>query len=96
MEEAFEQTVVAKHFQGAHLAGSSQSHAVMLLVFHKRRLLRGELLKHSGNGSGADTEMLRQGAAGYLFLIGGSEFQDGFQVVVRGLCTVGSVRSRYH
>ena len=43
----------------------------MLFVFHQRRLLRGELLKHSGDGSSADIEMLGESVAGDPFLVPG-------------------------
>ena len=58
MEETLQQTVVAKNLQGSHLAGRRQTHAVVLFVFHERRLLCRELLQHSSYGSGADTEMM--------------------------------------
>ena len=61
MEEALQQTVVAKNLQGAHLPRWRQTHAMMLFVFHERRLLRRQLLQHSRDGSRADAEMLRRG-----------------------------------
>lgn len=75
MEEALQQTVVPKNLQGAHLSRCSQSCAVVFLIFHKRRLLRRELLEHSGDGSGTDTEMLREGVARYPFLFGAAQLQ---------------------
>jgi hypothetical protein len=70
MEETLQQTVVAKNLQSAHLPRCSQTRAVVLLVFHKRRLLCRELLEHSGDGSGTDAKMLSKGVAGHPFLFG--------------------------
>ena len=39
MEETLQQAVMAKNLQSTHLPRGSQTHAVVLLVFHKRRLL---------------------------------------------------------
>ncbi len=58
MEEALQQTVVTKNLQSAHPPHDSQTHTLVLLVFHKRWLLRCELLEHSSNGSSTDAEML--------------------------------------
>ena len=68
MEETLQQTVMAKNLQRAHLPGGRQTHAVVLLVFHKRWLLCRELLQHSGDGSGTDAEMVGEGVAGHPFL----------------------------
>ena len=91
MEETLQQTMVAKNLQSAHLPGRGQTHAVMLFVFHEGRLLRRELLQHSGDGSGADTEMLSEGVAGHPFLFGAAQLQDRFQIVVYRFRGVRSV-----
>ena len=44
MEEALQQTMMAKNFQSSHLPGRRQTHAVMLFVLHEGRLLCRELL----------------------------------------------------
>jgi hypothetical protein len=82
MEETLEQAVMAKNFQGAHLPSRRQARAAVLFVFHKRRLLRRELLKHSSYGSCTHTEMVGEGVAGHAVLFGATQLQDRFQVVV--------------
>ena len=91
MEETLQQAVMAKNLQSAHLSGRCQTHAVVLFVFHERRLLRRELLEHSGDGSRTDTEMLGEGVAGHPFLFGAAQLQDGFQIVVYGFRVVRSM-----
>ena len=61
MEETLQQTVRAKNLQSAHLTGCSQTHAVVLLVFHKRWLLCRQLLEHPSDRSSADAKMQSQG-----------------------------------
>ena len=58
MEEALQQTMVAKNLQSSHLAGRRQTRAMMLFVFHEGWLLCSELLQHSSYGSRTDTKML--------------------------------------
>jgi hypothetical protein len=78
MEEALQQTVVTKHLQSAHLPGCGQTHAVVLLVFHKRRLLYREFLEHTSHGSSTDTKMMSEGVAGHLYLGGTSKLEYRF------------------
>src|SRR5271168_454614 len=59
VQEAFEQPVVANHFQSASPAGWRKTHTVVLFVTHEGGALPGELLQHSGYGSGADSEPFR-------------------------------------
>ncbi len=73
MEEALQQTMVAKNLQSAHLPGRCQTHTVVLFVFHERWLLRGELLEHSRHRSSTDTEMLGESVTGHLFLFGAAQ-----------------------
>ena len=68
VEEALQQAVMAKNLQSAHLPYCRQTHAAVLFVLHKRRLLRRELLEHSSDGSRTDTKMLSKGVAGYPLL----------------------------
>ena len=96
VQETLQQTMVAKNLQSAHLPGCGQTHAVVLFVFHKRRLLRRELLEHSGDGSRTDTEMLRESVAGHPFLFGAAQFQDRFQIIVDRFRVVRSMCSRWH
>jgi hypothetical protein len=91
MEETLQQTVMAKNLQSAHLPRGSQTHAVMLFVFHKWRLLRRQLLEHSSDGSSADTKMLSQSVAGHPFLRGTAQLQYRFQIVVYRFRGVRSV-----
>ncbi len=98
VEETLQQTVMAKNLQSAHLPGRSQTHAVVLFVFHKRRLLCRELLQHSSYGSGTDTEMLSEGVAGHPFLFRAAQLQYRFQIVVYrfrgvGSCALGGTKS---
>src|ERR1039458_2399296 len=58
MEVALQQTMVTKNLQSSHPAGRSQTHAVVLFVFHKGGLLGSEFLQHSGYGSGTHAEMM--------------------------------------
>jgi hypothetical protein len=78
MEETLQQTVVTKNLQSARLPRCSQTHAVVLLVFHKRWLLCRELLEHSSDGSGTDTKMPGKGVAGHPFLFGAAQLQYRF------------------
>src|SRR6266700_3071166 len=78
MEETLEQTVVAKNLQSAHLPGRCQTHAVMLFVLHKTWLLRSQLLQHSSNGCGADTEMLCDCVARDTLLFRSGQLEYGF------------------
>ena len=96
MQETLQQAVVAKNLQSAHLPRGRQTHAVVLFVFHKRRLLRGELLQHSGDGSGADAKMPGEGVAGHPFLFGAAQLQDRFQIIVYRFRVVWPVSSRWH
>ena len=96
MQEPLQQTVVPKDLQSAHLARGSQTRAVVLLVFDGWRLLCGELLKHSSNGSGTDTKMPGQGVAGRRFPFGAAQFQYRLQIIVYRLRVVGPARSRWH
>ena len=68
MEEALQQTMVAKNLQGSHLPTCRQTHAMMLFVFHEWRLLRSELLEHSCYGSSSDTEMMGENVASHTVL----------------------------
>src|ERR1035441_10370523 len=63
MEETLQQAVMAKNLQSAHLPTRCQTHAAVLFVFYKRRLLRRELLEHTGDGCGTNAEMQRVDAA---------------------------------
>lgn len=96
MEETLQQAVMAKNFQSAPLSGRRQTHAAMFFVFHKRRLLRRELLQHSGYGGGADAEVLRERIAGDPLLFSAAELQDGFQIIIYGFRGVRSMYSRWH
>ena len=96
MKEALQQAVMAKNLQSPHLPSCGQTHAVMLFVFYKRPLLRRELLEHSSDGCGTDTEILREGVAGHPFLFRPSQFQYRFQIVVYGLRGVRPMCSRFH
>ena len=82
VKETLQQAVVAKHFQGAHLTRGRKTYAVVLFVFHAGRLLRRQLLEHSGDRRGADAEMLSEGVAGHPLLFGPGQLEDGFQVIV--------------
>ena len=96
MEEALQQTMVAKNLQSSHLAGRRQTRAVMLFVFHEGRLLCRELLQHSSYGSRPDTEMMSQGVARHPFLFSAAQLEDGFQIIVYGFRGVRRASSRYH
>ena len=96
MEETLQQAVMAKNLKRAYLPGRSQTHAVVLLVFHKRRLLCRELLQHSSHGGSTDTEMMGEGVAGHSFLFRAAQLQYSFQIVVYRFCGVGPVYSRWH
>lgn len=96
MEKTLQQAVVAKNLQSAHLPSRCQTHAVVLFVFYKRRLLRRELLEHASNGCGTDTEMLREGVAGHPFLFRPGQFQYRFQIVVYRFRVVRPMASRRH
>ena len=96
MEEPLQQTVVTQNLQSALLAGRGQTRAVVLFVFHKWRLLCGELLKHASDGSGTDTEMPGQGVAGRRFLFGAAQLQHRLQIIVYRLRVVGPASSRWH
>src|SRR5947209_2671720 len=96
MEEALQQTMMAKNLQSPHLAGRRQTRAVMLFVFHEGWLLCRELLQHSSYGSRADTEMMSHGVAGHPFLFGAAQLQDRFQIVVYGFRGGRYTRSRRH
>ena len=96
MEEALQQTMVAKNLQSAHLPGRCQPHTVVLFVFHKRRLLCSELLEHSGHGSSTDTKMLGERVTSHPLLFGAAQFQYRFQIVVYGFRGVRSMGSRWH
>ena len=96
MEETLQQTMVAKNLQSAHLPVCCQTHTVVLFVFHKRRLLCGEFLEHSGHGSSTHTEMLGERVTGHPLLFGAAQFQYRFQIVVYRFRSVRSVASRWH
>jgi hypothetical protein len=96
MEETLQQTVVTENLQSALLPGCSQTRAVVLLVFHKRWLLRRQLLEHSCDGSGTNAKMLSEGVAGHSLLFGPAQLQYRFQIVVYGFRGVSAVDSRYH
>jgi hypothetical protein len=68
MEETLQQAVMAQNLQGAHLPSRRQPRAPVLFVFHKRGLLRRELLEHSSYGRRTDIEMLGQRVAGDTLL----------------------------
>src|SRR6202022_3536171 len=94
VEETLQQTVVTENLQSAHLPRGSQTRAVMLLVFHKRWLLRRQLLEHSCDGSGTNAKMLREGVAGHSFLFSAAQLQYRFQIVVYRFGVIGTSRSR--
>ena len=96
MEEPLQQTVVTKDLQSALLPRCGQTRAVVLFVFHKWRLLCGQLLQHSGDGSGTDTKMPGQGVAGRRFLFGAAQLQYRLQIIVYRLRVVGPAGSRWH
>ncbi len=91
MEETLQQTVVAKNLQRAHPPVGGQTRAVMLLIFHKRRLLCRELLEHSSDGGSTDTKVLSKGVAGYQVLRRATKLEYRFQIVVYRFRSVGSV-----
>ena len=76
MEKALQQTVVAQHLQSAHPSGGGEAYAVMLLIFHERRLLRRELLQHARNRCGPNVQLLRECSAGYALLFRAAQFQN--------------------
>ncbi len=96
VEEALQQTMMAKNLQRAHLSRRRQKHAMMLLVFHKRGLLRRELLKHPGDGCRAHAKMKSQSVAGDTFFFDASDFVDSFEIIVYRFRSVRTVDSRYH
>src|SRR5207245_1881229 len=96
MQETLQQAVMAKNLQSAHLPIRCQTHAVVLFVFHERRLLCRELLQHSSHGGSTDTEMMSEGVAGHAFLSRTAQLQYRFQIVVYRFRGVGSMYSRWH
>ena len=63
MQKAFEQPVVANHFQSASPAGSRKAYPVVLFITHEGRMLPRQLLEHSGYGSRAYSEPFRKSIA---------------------------------
>lgn len=96
MEETLQQTMVAKNLQSTHFSGRCQTHAVVLFVSHKRRLLCSEFLQHSRHRRSTDTEVLDESVTGHLFLFGAAQFQYRFQIVVYRFRGVRSMFSRWH
>ena len=82
VQEAFQEPVMAQHFESAPPSGGAQPHATMLFVKDVRRPLRGQLLQHPRNGGGADAQMRRQGIARNALTGGTAQLEDGFQIVV--------------
>jgi len=78
VEETFQQTVVSQNLKSAHLPRCSQLHAVVLLIFHKRRLSCRELLEHSSDGSSTDTKMVSKGVTGHPLRFWAAQLQYRF------------------
>ena len=60
MQKAFEQPVVANHFQSAFSAGSRKAYPVLLFITHGGGALPRQLLEHSRYGSRAYSEPFRK------------------------------------
>ena len=84
VQEAFEQPVMANHFQSASSAGWRKTHTVVLFITHEGGALAGELLKHSRNGSGAYSEPFRQRITRYPVVSRAAQLKNGLEIVVDG------------
>ncbi len=58
---------------------------MVFLVLDKRWSLSGQLLQHSGHGSGADVQMAGQGIAGYSLFVRTAQLEDRLEVIIDGL-----------
>ena len=58
---------------------------MVFLVLDKRWSLAGQLLQHSGHGSGADVQMASQGIAGYSLFVRTAQLEDRLEVIIDGL-----------
>lgn len=90
VQEAFEQAVVANHFQSASSAGWRKTHAMVLFITHEGGALAGELLQHSGYGSGAYPEPFRKRVARYAAVFSAAELKNGLEIVVDGFAVFES------
>lgn len=96
VQEAFEQAMVANHFQGTLSAGTRKAHSMVLFIKHERRVFSRQLLKHPRYGSRPNSETHSQRIARYRCFFRAAQLKDRLEVIVDRLSTLESGVFRGH
>lgn len=96
MQKQFQQTVVPDQLPRPAFAGRSEPDTVMFFIQNQGRMMRCELLKHSGHRRSTNSKPLGQGIRRYARVLRPAQLENGLKVVVNRFRRFGIERFSCH
>ena len=84
VKKQFEQAVMSHQFPRPSFPSGTEPNTPVLFIQDQGRLLRCKPLKHAGHRRRPNSKPLGKSICRYAQLLGATQFEDGFQVIVNG------------